>query len=91
VKNRNDYDAGFTKPILGPDNKLLYGGAARNYRLGMMGGVTGVQAQALAAFAEQIAPVFAQQQEQIVQLQRGLLQLTELMQRSGGTLNVPVA
>lgn len=61
MKNPNDYTAGFTQPIPGPTG-MLYGGAARNYRLRMIDGATGLQAQTLAAVDAAISPVLAQQQ-----------------------------
>lgn len=86
MENFNDYNAGFTQPILGP-NGMLYGGAARNYRLGQIGGVTGAQAQAIAAFEMHIAPVITQMQNQLSQQQQMMQQMMQMMQRRDGDSN----
>lgn len=76
----NDYKAGFTQPILGP-NGMLYGGAARNYRLGQIGGASGAQAQAIAAFNMHIEPVVTKMQNQLSQQQQMITQMVQMVQR----------
>lgn len=90
MQNPNDYNAGFTQPILGP-NGMLYGGAARNYRLGQIGGATGAQAQAIAAFEMHISPVITQMQNQLNQQQQMLMQVVQMMQRRDGDSNADFA
>lgn len=80
MKNPNDYKAGFTQPIQGPDG-MLYGGAARNFRLGLIGGATGLQAQTLAAVDAAISPVLAQNQQTMLQMQQMLQMQHEMLKR----------
>lgn len=70
MKNPSDYQAGFTTPVYVPGkDRPLTGGAARNYRLGQSGGVSGAQDRArvetLVAYNAMIAPVFNAQNKKI--------------------------
>lgn len=82
MKNPADYNAGFTKPLYVPGKaRPLTGGAARNARLADIGGATGAQAQAIAAFQAHIGPVIEKMQNQLSSQQQMMMQMMQMMQR----------
>ena len=88
MKNPADYHAGFTTPLHVPGKeKPLTGGAARNARLAAIGGATGAQAQAIAAFQTYIEPVIDQMQKQLAAQQQMVQQVMNMMQKAQSTSN----
>lgn len=88
MKNPVDYHAGFTTPLHVPGKERpLTGGAARNSRLAAIGGATGAQAQAIAAFQAYIEPVIGQMQNQLAAQQQMVQQMMNMMQKAQSNSN----
>lgn len=82
MKNRDDYEAGWTKPTLNPKTgKRPAGGAARNMLLAQQGGAQAVRnAGAIDAY-NQMAPLFEQYQNQLNASQKISGQLLQKLQK----------
>lgn len=83
-----DHSVGLFAPILDHrTNTMLYGAAAREYRLLMNQGVTGYQAAAIAGLLQHIEPLLVrmdvQQQQQQQMLQQQMLMIQHLMRQQG--------
>jgi len=80
--NENDYNAGWTKKAINPrTGKTCSGGAARNLKLAMSGGATGVESAAAMQTFLFMQPMFNDLQNQLQQSNDQVQQSNLLIQQ----------
>lgn len=68
MKNEDDYNAGWTTPVINPKTgEVCYGGAARNIRLSQFGGANALVVFGANQAFQTMAPLFADIQNQLAQ------------------------
>nr|GFB12080.1 hypothetical protein [Tanacetum cinerariifolium] len=68
MKNVVDYEAGWTKGVINPTTgKESFGGAARNHRIGRLGGADAVYTAGATDALNEIAPLVEQMQDRLQQ------------------------
>jgi|GEM_PF-1788284 len=66
MKNKNDYDNGWTKPVVNPaTGKTCSGGAARNLRTAQVGGAQAIFNMGGITIMQHIEPVVSSLQKQL--------------------------
>jgi hypothetical protein len=68
MKNPVDYEAGWTKRVVNPaTGRESFGGAARNHRIGRLGGADAVYTAGATEALNEIAPLVEQLQDRLQQ------------------------
>lgn len=68
MRNPVDYDAGWTRSVVNPaTGKESFGGAARNHRIGRLGGANAVYMAGATEALNEIAPLVEQLQDRLQQ------------------------
>ncbi|MEB5836238.1 hypothetical protein MXF26_08185 [Pantoea dispersa] len=80
MKNKDDYDAGWTTPAVNPaTKKTCSGGAARNMKLAQLGGANAIQVVAAVKAVQSLQPIIEAQQAQIQQQQSQIERQTKAL------------
>ncbi|MGE4519538.1 MAG: hypothetical protein AB7E04_08535 [Desulfobacteraceae bacterium] len=83
MKNRDDYEAGWTKPIVNPKTgKKCSGGAARNHRTANAGGVENIRAGAFMEGINYVTPILEQYRNQLKQNEKMIEKMAFIMKSS---------
>ncbi|WP_248464817.1 hypothetical protein [Pectobacterium versatile] len=83
MKNKDDYDAGWTTQTVNPaTKKKCSGGAARNLKLGQLGGANAIQVIAAVKAVQSLQPIIEAQQAQIQQQQVQIKEQTKALTRA---------
>jgi TolA-binding protein len=87
MKNEADYNAGWTKQLHNlATGKVCAGGAARNLRLAMLGGISNVQVATATQVMQHFQPVIDAQNAQIANQQEQIKQMSDMIAQLAHTI-----